>query len=84
MKEHAHWEPESMDEQGNVLMKLTGVDVPLKYNTGNVEKCFECGTPTIAGIYDLKTPGFGFLKNRPANGRISYDDLEDLDRDAEL
>lgn len=43
-----------MDENGDILMRLKGVDVPVKYNTGQVETCYECGEITISGIFDRK------------------------------
>lgn len=54
--DHARWEPESMDNTGNILMKLVGVDVPEKVNTGEVEVCCMCGGLTICGIYEFKDP----------------------------
>jgi len=33
-------------------MRLKGVDVPIKYNTGQVETCYECGEITVSGIFD--------------------------------
>lgn len=56
LKEHARWEPESIDDTGNILMRLTGVDVPVKVNTGAVEVCGDCGKITVAGIFDLRDP----------------------------
>lgn len=56
MDEHAHWEPESMNESGNILMKLSGVDNPEILKTGSVEVCCMCGIITIAGIYEMKAP----------------------------
>jgi len=53
-----------MDGEGNILMKLKDVDVPTKYNTGELEICVVCEKPTVAGIYELSdkgvTPPFGF------------------------
>lgn len=54
--DHSRWEPESMSEDGNVLMKLIGVDVPHKINNGEVEVCCMCGSLTISGIYEFKDP----------------------------
>ena len=39
LEDHTRWEPESMDENGTILMKLVGVDVPDKVNTESVETC---------------------------------------------
>lgn len=54
IQEHAKWEPESIDDTGNILMRLKGVDVPQKVNTGSVEMCSSCGKITIAGIFELR------------------------------
>lgn len=45
-----------MDETGNILLKLVGVEVPQKVNTGEVEVCCMCGAITICGIYEFKDP----------------------------
>ena len=45
-----------MDDTGNILMKLIGVDVPEKVNTGEVEVCCMCGSLTVCGIYEFKDP----------------------------
>lgn len=45
-----------MNNEGNVLMRLVGVDVPEKVNTGEVEVCCVCGGLTISGIYEFKDP----------------------------
>ena len=49
---HTHWEPESVNDTGDILFRLKGVDVPIKYNTGQVETCCECGEITVSGIFD--------------------------------
>lgn len=54
MSSHAKWEPESMDINGRILMRLKGVEVPQKINNGTVEVCSMCGVVTIAGIYEMK------------------------------
>ncbi len=35
-------------------MRLKGVDLPNKANTGSVEICAMCGSITVAGIYEMK------------------------------
>lgn len=50
------WEPESMDREGNILMKLINVEVPEKINTKEPDICSECGEMTVSGIYDMKDP----------------------------
>jgi hypothetical protein len=54
LSEHSRWEPESMDETGNLIMRLTGVDVPHKINNGEVDICCTCGGLTVSGIYEFK------------------------------
>jgi hypothetical protein len=56
LEEHAKWEPESMNESGNILMRLAGVDMPEIVEVGSVEICCQCGSITIAGIYNMMNP----------------------------
>jgi hypothetical protein len=56
LKTHTQWEPESCDDDGNVIMRLKGVDIPQKYNTQTVEVCSQCGNITVSGIYELRDP----------------------------
>jgi hypothetical protein len=56
LDEHTKWEPDSMDEEGNVLMRLIGVDTPLRANPESVETCSLCGSITVAGIYEMFKP----------------------------
>lgn len=56
LKAHTQWEPESCDDEGNILMRLKGVDIPQKYNTQTVEVCSQCGNITVSGIYELRDP----------------------------
>lgn len=56
LEDHMTWEPQSMDENGRVVMRLVGVDVPEKINTESVETCCMCGAITIAGIYQMMRP----------------------------
>jgi hypothetical protein len=67
--DHVKWEPESIDETGNVLMRLVGVDVPQKVNSGEVDICCMCGGLTISGIYEFKDPKKVYFLE-------SYDNLE--------
>ena len=45
-----------MNAEGQVIMRLTGVDVPEKVNTDSVDVCALCGSITVAGIYDMYDP----------------------------
>jgi hypothetical protein len=56
VKKNAEWEPESIDERGNILMRLKGVPTPPRYNMDTVENCSNCGLITIVGIYELTEP----------------------------
>jgi hypothetical protein len=75
--DHTVWEPESITESGQVLMRLKGVDIPKKYNTETVEICSECGGITVAGIYDLRDPAtLLFLDDKDEDVDIlDYDDV---------
>ena len=63
LKDHAHWEPQSVDDTGNILMRLRGVDMPDKISVGSVETCSECGKLTISGIYEMKNPNVTFASD---------------------
>lgn len=54
--DHTSWEPESMDENGKVVMRLSGIEIPQKYNTDAIELCSICGGITISGIYLFEEP----------------------------
>lgn len=54
--DHTDWEPESINEDGQIVMRLTGVDVPEKVNTECVDICAICGGITISGIYEMRDP----------------------------
>jgi len=56
LKDHAKWEPESMDDSGNILMRLSGVDIPQIIHVGSVEVCCSCGQITVCGIYEMVDP----------------------------
>ena len=60
VKENAEWEPQSMDGNGNILMRLKGVPTPKKYNIDTVETCEECGSITVVGLYKFKQPEITF------------------------
>jgi hypothetical protein len=82
LDDHTRWEPESMNEDGEILMRLTGVDVPKKVNTESVETCCMCGNLTVAGIFEMRTPTeVYFLETIEDNDRfvLSLDDTEEDD-----
>jgi len=78
INEHAKWEPESMDKNGKILMRLKGVEVPSKINNGSVEVCAMCGSVTIAGIYELKlTSEVYFSEQQEADFEVNINPNED-------
>jgi len=83
LKDHARWEPESMDSKGDILMRLTGVDVPVKVNTGAVEVCTNCGNITVAGIFEMQDPKVVFFTtdNLPTSSLTS---LKEKEEDGEI
>ena len=60
VKKYAQWEPESIDQTGNILMRLKGIPTPRQYDIGTVENCHNCGLVTICGIYDMTEPEIVF------------------------
>lgn len=56
-----------MDETGNILLKLVGVEVPQKVNTGEVDICCMCGAITVCGIYEFKDPEKVYFTNETEN-----------------
>jgi hypothetical protein len=71
-----------MDQEGNILIKLVGVDVPTKRNTGAADICSRCGELTIAGIYEMSDPtsllfakdGLGKINIPVVDHDFGYDD----------
>jgi len=49
--ENSIWEPDSVDERGNILTRLVSVQVPIQLSPGSVNECFTCGRVTVVGIY---------------------------------
>lgn len=79
LMDHAYWEPESMDDVGSILMKLVGVDVPIKINSGTVEVCGLCGGISISGIYEMMDKKDVIFEN---NGDNKYEiELPEFDLD---
>jgi hypothetical protein len=84
LDEHTRWEPESMDENGEILMHLTGVDVPNKVNTETVETCCMCGCLTVAGIFEMRIPTeVYFLETDEKDSKFVFS-LEDIEEDEEF
>jgi len=82
IKDHARWEPESIDGSGNILMRLKGVDVPQKVNTGSVESCSVCGQITISGIFELRDPQVVmYPATGPAGVRHTLEPLDDGEKE---
>ena len=70
-----------MDSSGDILMRLTGVDVPVKVNTGAVEVCTNCGNITVAGIFEMQDPKVVFFTtdNLPTSSLTSLREKEEED-----
>ena len=49
--ENSVWEPDSVDERGNIITRLISVQVPIQLSPGAVNECFACGRVTVVGIY---------------------------------
>lgn len=54
--ENARWVPESIDENGKVIVRLMGVGMPESVSAETVEICCMCGELTVVGIYILRDP----------------------------
>lgn len=54
--ENTRWEPESIDENGRIILRLAGVGMPEMAGTDSVEVCCMCGELTVVGIYVLRDP----------------------------
>jgi hypothetical protein len=71
-----------MDQTGNIIMKLIGVDVPIKINNGSVEVCCVCGGLTVSGIYELKSQdAIDFTDNGDSHYEL---ELHELDSDEDF
>jgi hypothetical protein len=51
IRENSTWEPDSVDENGNIITRLVSVTVPLNLVPGAVCECISCGKVTVVGIY---------------------------------
>lgn len=51
IRENSTWEPDSVDENGNIITRLVSVTVPLNLVPGAVQECISCGKVTVVGIY---------------------------------
>lgn len=49
--ENSVWEPDSVDERGNIITRLVSVNVPIQLSPGAVNECTACGRVTVVGIY---------------------------------
>jgi hypothetical protein len=81
LEDHTRWEPESMDEEGRVLMKLVGVDVPEKINTESVEICCMCGAITVSGIFEMMCPSDVYFNAESEKENVFEFALEDFDEE---
>ena len=53
IEENSVWEPDSVDERGNIITRLVSVNVPIQLSPGAVNECMTCGRVTVVGIYVL-------------------------------
>lgn len=82
LEDHTRWEPESMDEDGRVLMKLVGIDVPEKINTETVEICCMCGCITVSGIFEIMSPSDAlFLEENEKESKFEFALEDDYDEE---
>lgn len=56
LDENTVWEPEGVDEDGNIVSKLSGVAIPENLQTGNVYICCMCSDLTIVGLFVERDP----------------------------
>ena len=49
--ENSVWEPDSVDERGNIITRLISVNVPIQLSPGAVSEGTACGRVTVVGIY---------------------------------
>lgn len=63
--EKSVWEPDSVDEKGNIITRLISVQVPIQLSPGAVNECFTCARVTVVGIYV------------PLDEIEEYEDIED-------
>lgn len=87
--ENTKWEPESIDENGRVFVRLVGVGMPATLGTDAVEICCMCGELTVVGIYVLRDPevvpfpdaakgsDFGFEVGIDEIDGVTEDDLDE-------
>lgn len=45
------WELDGVNIDGNVIMRLISVQVPIDLSPGSVVECYTCDRITVAGIY---------------------------------
>ena len=91
--DHTSWEPESMNEEGQIIMRLTGVEVPEKINNDSVDVCAICGSITVSGIYEIRNKeSVNFLESEdnsdpkfvdddPTSFTFSMNDFDNLEED---
>ena len=70
---HTKWEPESMDENGTLMMGLVGVELPEIRDFGTVETCSMCGSLTIAGIYEMMPEGDVYFSGDIGQSEYSFE-----------
>lgn len=73
------WEPESVDENGHMLVSLVHVEMPKKYNLDEPELCNRCGSMTVSGIFET-APGSSLKwSSKESLAKVSGADVESED-----
>lgn len=78
---HTNWEPESIDQNGRIMIKLVGVDIPEIKSVGSVDVCCMCGSITIAGIYELYDPEKAYFLYEEKSGHKFEMDFGSIEED---
>ena len=56
LDENIIWEPEGVDEDGNIVSRLVGVPVPEDIEIGKIHICCMCADLTIVGLFVDRDP----------------------------
>jgi hypothetical protein len=74
---HIKWEPESINEYGTILMRISGIDLPKDQKPRSVEVCGVCGSITISGIYEFRDTNTLLLSDENEDNCYLFDLHED-------
>lgn len=56
LDENTIWEPEGVDEDGNIVSRLSGIAIPESLIPGKVHICCMCADLTIVGLFVERDP----------------------------